>query len=182
MKMGDVIVSVDGKAIKNGYELVDIVSDTEVGKKLQLGFLRDGKVQTTQVLVGDRNKVLSELRDARDEEEQQTGTPSGGVLGLSVRNLTPDQAKEIVAQLRLESPQGVLVVDSVPEGFAAEMGMQRGDVILAVNRQPVKSVDEFNRLQGQLKSGDDVLFLIARRTQRTFTTLYLADRLPGTAQ
>jgi S1-C subfamily serine protease len=58
------------------------------------------------------------------------------------------------------------------------MGMLRGDVILAVNRQPVKSVDEFNRLQGQLKSGDDVLFLIARRTQRTFTTLYLADRLP----
>jgi serine protease Do len=90
MKMGDVIVSVDGKAIKNGDELVDIVSDTEVGKKLQLGFLRDRKMQMTQVLVGDRNKVLSELRDTQDEDEQPTGTPSGGVLGVSVRNLTPD--------------------------------------------------------------------------------------------
>ena len=68
---------------------------------------------------------------------------------------------------------------SIPSGFSAELGVFRGDVILNLNQQPMKSVDDFTKIQSQLKSGSDVLFLIARRTpQRTFSTLYLADRLP----
>jgi hypothetical protein len=49
---------------------------------------------------------------------------------------------------------------------------------LSINHQPVRSLEDLNRWQTRLKSGDDVLFLIARRAQRTFTTIYLADRLP----
>jgi serine protease Do len=179
LKMGDVILSVDGKPIKSGDQLVGIVSDAEVGRKLKLEILRDKRVMTAEVEVGDRNRVLNEAAGgpapssaAPDDEE------SGGILGLSVRNLTSDQAKEVAAQLHLAAPQGVLVTDTAPSGFSADLGVFRGDVILSVNHQPVKSLDDFNRIQSQLKSGADVLFLIARRTQRTFTTLYLADRLP----
>jgi S1-C subfamily serine protease len=92
--------------------------------------------------------------------------------------LTRDQAGELADQLHLSSPQGVLVSDVQASGFAADLGIQRGDVILSLNQQPVHSAEEFNRLQGQLKSGQDVVFLIAHRTGRTFTTIYLADRLP----
>ena len=64
-------------------------------------------------------------------------------------------------------------------GFASDLLLQRGDIILSVNRQPVSSVDDFNRIQSQLKSGSDVVLLIARRSgPRSFTTLFLADRLP----
>jgi hypothetical protein len=47
-----------------------------------------------------------------------------------------------------------------------------------LNRHPVDSVEEFNKLEGQLKSGSDVVLLIARRDGRSFSTLFLADRLP----
>lgn len=179
LKMGDVILSVDGKPVSSGDQLVGIVSDAEVGKKLKLEVMRDKKLMNAEVEVGDRNKVLSELagvpgESGRAPEDEQ----SGGVLGLSVRNLTPDQAKEVAAQLRLGAPEGVLVTDAAPSGFASDLGVFRGDVILNINHQPVKSVDDFTRIQSQLKSGSDVLLLIARRAERTFTTFYLADRLP----
>ena len=95
-----------------------------------------------------------------------------------MRDLTPDQATELEHALHLGKQQGILVTQVVPEGFAADLGVERGDVLLAVNHHPVSSAAEFARLQAPLKSGTDVLFLIARRTGRTFTTLFLADRLP----
>jgi serine protease Do len=180
LKMGDVILSVDGKPISSGDQLVEIVSEAEIGRKLNLQVLRDKKTIPAQVEVGDRNKVLSELQQSRDDGgDSPDESPAGGILGLSVRNLSSDQSKEVASQLQLSAPQGVIVADTDPSGFSAELGLFRGDVILSVNQKPVKSVEEFNRVQSQLKSGNDVLFLIARRTpQRTFTTLYLADRLP----
>ena len=72
-----------------------------------------------------------------------------------------------------------MLVSEVKAGsFAQDVGLARGDVILAINHQAIKSTEEFSRIQSQLKSGSDVLFFVARRTQRAFTTLYLADRLP----
>ena len=179
LKMGDVILSVDGTPVKNGDQLVGIVSDTPVGKKLKLEILREQKTMTAEVEVGDRNQILRQTTSTPDDSsEAPDDSKSEGVLGIQVRNLTPDQAKELASQLHLSAPQGVLVKDTSPSGFASDLGVFRGDVILSINRQPLKSVDDFARLQSQLKSGQDVLLLIARRDQRKFTTLYLADRLP----
>lgn len=179
LKRGDVIVSVDGKSISNGDGLVAIISDS-LGRKIQLDYVRDKKTMSTQVEVGDRNKVISDLRaPAGSQNEGQGGNEGGGgILGVAVRNLTRDQAQEVSAQLHLNGAQGVLVTDAQAGGFSSEMGLQRGDVILSINQKPVTSVDDFNRVQTQLKPGSDVVFLVARHTQRTFTTLFLADRLP----
>lgn len=179
LKMGDVILSVDDKPISRGDGLVAIVSDTEVGKKLKIEFLRDRKRMSTYIEVGDRNKIIGALRGGPEgENPEQPGEEGGGILGLSARNLSREQAQEVSAQLHLDKPQGVLVTDAKPGSFAGDMGVQPGDVILSVNHQAVASVEDFNRVQGQLKSGSDVLLQIARRSQRTFTNLYLADRLP----
>ncbi|MBI1984055.1 MAG: PDZ domain-containing protein, partial [Acidobacteria bacterium] len=179
LRRGDVIVSVDGRPINKGDELVAIVSETEVGKKLRISYLRDKKPMTADVVVGDRNKIISRLRGAPGQDEGEEGPGEGSrILGVSVRSLTSQQANELADELHLNTPQGVLVTSVQTRGFAADMGLQRGDVILSVNHQPVKDADDFYRLESRLKSGNDVLFLIARRAQQTFTTLYLADRLP----
>lgn len=180
LKRGDVITTVNGKPIHGGDELVAIVSDTEVGKRLKVDVLRDKKSFTTEIVVGDRNKIISQLSgsNAGEGESEEGGEEAGGVLGLSVRNLTREQADELAGQLHLTGSRGVLVTDVKGSGFTADLGIQRGDVILSLNQQPLRSAEDFSRIQGQLKSGQDVLFLIARRTQRTFTTIYLADRLP----
>lgn len=180
LKRGDVIVSVEGKPMRSGDELVAIVSDSEVGRKLNIEYLRDGKRGTTQVEVGDRNKIIGEARGGTEEEGGEgSGEEGGGILGVTAKNLTRDQAQDLADQLHLEGRQGVLVTDVQAGSFASDLGVQHGDIVLSINKRPVTSLEDFNRLLSQLKSGNDVVLLIARRSgPRTFTTLFLADRLP----
>ncbi len=59
------------------------------------------------------------------------------------------------------------------------MGVTRGDVILEVNKQPVNSEDDFNRISSALKSGQDVVFLVRQRgAGRQDGTIFLAGTLP----
>ena len=180
LKRGDVIQSVNGQAVRSGDELVAIVSDTDIGRKLRVEYLREGKRASADVEVADRNQIIGEKRvSAELEGNHDAGQEGSGVLGLSVKNLTAEQAQEITTQLHLEAKQGVLVTDVQGTGFALDVGVERLDVILSINQKSVASVDDFNKLQGQLKSGADVVLLVARRTgPHSFTTLFLADRLP----
>ncbi len=181
LKRGDVILAVDGKPIHGGDELVSIISDTDIGKKLRLEYLRDGKRGTADVEVGDRNKIVADQGGAREEENEETPDDGSGAgaLGISVKNLTREQAQEITDQLHLDTREGVLVTDVQSGSFAADLLVQRGDIILSINHKPVTSVEDFNKVQSQLKSGNDVLLLVARRNSpRTWATLFLADKLP----
>ena len=180
VQRGDVIITVNGKVIHTGDELVAVVSETEVGKKLKVELLRDRKPLTVEIEVGDRSKIVSRQRGGPEDDETgaDSGEEPGGVFGISVRNLSREQADEIAGKLNLGGAQGVLVSDVKAGGFASDVGVARGDIILSINHQPVRSVNDVTAWQNKLKSGDDVLFFVARRTQRTFTTIYLADRLP----
>jgi len=181
LKYGDVILSVDGKPIKSADELVAIVSESPIGKKLRMEYLRDGKRLTTEVEVGDRNKIVAEL-EGESPAHQGVEAPaegSSGVLGLSVKSLTREQAQELVDQLHLDKPQGVLVTNVQSSGFALDLGVHHGDIILSLNHHAVASAEDFNRVQSSLKSGEDVLLLIARGSgPHSYTTLFLADRIP----
>ena len=180
MKRGDVILSVDRRPINKADELVSIISDSEIGKKLLVEYLRDGKRLSANVEVGDRNKIVADMREGPEKEGGESpAVGSFGVLGISAKSLTRDQAQELVDQLHLDSKQGILVMDVQPGGFASELGVQHGDIILSINHHSAASAEDFNRLQASLKSGDDVLLLIARRSSpRSYSTLFLADRLP----
>jgi serine protease Do len=180
LKRGDVILSINGKPVHSGDELVAIVSDTDIGKKLRIEYLREGKSATADVEVADRNQIIGESRASQGGEGNAEAGPQGeGALGLAVKNLTPDQAQELSTQLHLGAKQGVLVTDVQVSGFASDLGVERGDVILSINRHVLASVDDYNKVQGQLKSGADVVLLVARQDGRhSFATLFLADRLP----
>jgi serine protease Do len=178
IQRGDVIVAIDSKRIVSGDTLLGIVSETEPGKKLKVDYLRDRKGESAVVTVGEWDKIVGETEREEPTRAEGETEHSKGVLGLSVKSLLPDQAREIAGQLHLANPQGVQVSEVKSGGFAEDVGLQRLDVILSINQKTVSSVEDFTRLQSQLKSGQDVLFLIARRNGRSFTTLFLADRLP----
>jgi serine protease Do len=180
LKRGDVILGVNGKPINNADELVAIVSDSEIGKRLKVEYLRDGKRLTTEVEVGDRNKIVAEAEESPGMHGGETPTEGTyGVLGLSVKSLTREQAQELVDQLHLDSKQGILVMNVQAGGFASDLGVQHGDIILSINHHTVASAEEFNRIQSSLKSGEDVLLLIAHSSgPHSYTTEFLADRLP----
>jgi serine protease Do len=179
LKMGDVILSINGQSISSGDELVEIVSQSRIGSMLKLDLLRDGKHVDTSVEVADRNKIIAQQQASiAPKNTNATLEDAGGALGVSVRNLAPDQAAQLVKALHLADPQGVLVTRVVPESFAAEISVQTGDIILSVNHHPVSTVDDFRQVQTTLRPGQDVLLLIARQAGRSFTTMFLADTLP----
>ncbi len=89
--------------------------------------------------------------------------PKASKFGITVRAITPDLAD----RLGIPSGKGVVVQDAKQGGFAEDLGLNRGDVILEVNKQPVNNEDDFRHDQSPLKSGQDVVFLVRPRGQGT---------------
>jgi serine protease Do len=179
LRLGDIIDSVDSKPTATGDDLLAVVSDSAPGSKVKIGFLRDGKAMTADMMIGDWNKIVGENDPpAKPTEPVPVSAAATDSLGLSVKNLTSDQAKTIARDLRLSSPEGVVVTDAKLGSFADDLGLGRYDVILNINRQSVLSVEDYNHIEGGLKPGQNVLFLVARASDGGFTTQFLADRLP----
>ncbi len=173
LKVGDAITAVDGKEIKSGDELVSEIANRKPGAKAKLTYFRNGKEGSTTVTIADRAKLFG----ARLGEEQEPGEeaqPVENKLGLTVRSITPDMAD------RMDIPQGkgVIVSDVKPGSFADDLGFNRGDVVLEINRQPVNNEDEFRKITSQLKSGQDVAFLVRQGRGRNAGTIFLSGTLP----
>jgi serine protease Do len=89
------------------------------------------------------------------------------MLGMEVRPITPDIAR----QLNLRSSEGVVVVAVEDEGAAAEAGLRRGDVIREVNRQRVRSMQDWERATKDAKAGDRITVLLQRGPQSLYVAL-----------
>jgi len=174
LKVGDTIVSVDGKSIKNGDELVADIASRKPGNKADLGIVRNGKKQDITVTVADRAKLFASRLGDEDDNSADEG-PKESKLGMTVRAVTAD----IADRLDIPAGKGVIVQDVKPGSFADDIGVSRGDVILEVNKVVVNNEEEFTRAQANLKSGQDVVFLVRQRgAGRTGGTIFLAGTLP----
>jgi len=174
LKVGDTIVSVDGRSIKNGDDLVADIAGRKPGSKVNLGFVRNGKKEETAVTVADRAKLFA-ARLGEDEEGGEEAAPKESKLGLNVQGISND----IADRLDIPAGKGVIVQDVKPGSFADDIGLQRGDVILEINKQPVNSEAEYGRIASTLKSGQDVVFLVRQRgAGRQDGTIFLAGTLP----
>ena len=158
LEQGDVIVKFDGQTISDSKELPRIVAATPVGKTVTVKLLRDGKEIERQTKIGEM------------EEENTSATaksPAHPSLGITVQNLTPQIAQE----LGLPKSTGVVVTEVGPDSAAAEAGIQVGDVIKSVNRKPVKTVDEFEKLAGKAKASGNILLLVQRGANSQFVAV-----------
>jgi serine protease Do len=159
VKVGDVIVEFDGKEVKDSVELPTIVARTPVDKKVRMKVLRDKKEVSLNVAVG-------ELKD----EEVVASAPEKGELGMTVQKLTPQLAEN----LGLDKTDGVVVTAVEPGSAADEAGIRRGDVIVEVDRKPVRGVEEYRKAIAGSRKGRGVLFLVRRGE----STLFLALKPP----
>jgi serine protease Do len=172
LKVGDALIAVDGRPIKSGDELVNEISGRKPGEKVTLTYVRGGKEQKSTVTVADRQKLFGSRLGDEDEGPGES-QPAETKLGITVRSLTAEMAD----RLGIEPGKGVVVQEARTNSFADDIGVARGDVILEINRQPVNSDDDFRRIQGQLKSGQDVVLLVRRRGPGG-GTIFLAGTLP----
>lgn len=156
VKVGDVIVEFDGKEIKDSGDLPIVVARTPVEKKVRMKVLRDKKEVALTVSVG-------ELK----EEEVAAAVPEKGELGMTVQRLTP----QIAESLGLEKADGVVVTAVEPGSAADEAGIRRGDVIVEVDRKPIRSLDEYKKSIAGIRKGKGVLFLVRRGESTLFLAL-----------
>jgi serine protease Do len=159
VKRGDVIIEFDGHPIRDRRELPLLVTRTPLGKTVTFKIVRDKQEKD---LVANITESREAELAAAESRPKMTGTPSS--FGLRVQDLSPDLAHE----LGLDS--GVLISGVEPGSRGDEVGLQARDVILEVNRSPVKDVSSYQQALKAGGKGSIVLLLVKRGD----STLYFA--------
>jgi len=154
LKVGDVVIAIDGEKVSSVRDLQLRVMKTPPGKELTLTVIRNGKEENIKVRV-----------EAMPEETKisQAG-PSAQDVGLVLRDLTPDEERRI-------GVKGVYVSGVMPGSFAYQSGIRPGDIIMSVNNRAVANKSEFMQaIDNARKMGRDKVLLLIRRGD---TNLYL---------
>ena len=176
LKGGDVITSVNGKAIKTGNDLVNPIATAPIGSKVKLTYIRDRAQKEATATVEDRTRVFPNAAGRLGDQPGETAPPE---FGLHVEELTPDRGHRI----GMEGQKGVLVTEVDPATFADDLGFTRGDVIAEVNREAVHSVSDYRKAVSKLKAREEVVFKVLRRQDSDrILTLYLSGRVPADNQ
>ncbi|WP_028950972.1 Do family serine endopeptidase [Sulfurihydrogenibium subterraneum] len=167
IKAGDIIVEVNGKKISDISDLQNQVMKNPPGSKLKIKVIRDGKELTFDVIT-----VPLESDETASTEESGQATNIENTIGLIVKDITP----ELIKRYGLQKVDYGVLVYAVKEGSVAEeAGLLAGDIILSVNKKPVKSSAEFWQIINKAKSEkqDSVLLYVQRGDNRIYTTLSL---------
>ncbi len=155
IQRGDVILHFGGKAVTEVRDLPRLVAETPVGSEVAIGILRSEKSVTVRIRVG-------ELR----EERVAQARPRASEYGLTVQDLT----SKLAQGLGVPAGQGVAVARIMPGSAADEAGLRQGDVILEVDRKPVKTREGFEAAMRERPADKGPLFLMRRGD----TTRYIA--------
>jgi serine protease Do len=151
----DTIVAVDGRGISGNDELIQLVAARQPGTVANLQVVRDGRSMTIPVKLAER--PLRERRPDNDAQAPQPSSRRDMGLGLSVRELDKDFAQ----RFRLpDGTAGVIVSRVEPLSPAFDADIERGQVLLEINRRPVNSIDDYRRLTAGAKSGDIFTFYL----------------------
>jgi len=141
LKTGDVIRKLNGEIIGDAGQLTAQITNLSPGAVVTLDILRDGQPMTFKVTLGERPSDLNARTGGG-------GVQQGTLRGLDVQNLTSSLRDQAGLPPNVT---GVIIVQVDPNSPAAQFGLQEGDVIESINRQPVRNVTDFNKLAAQAK-------------------------------
>ncbi|HZI55292.1 MAG TPA: trypsin-like peptidase domain-containing protein [Verrucomicrobiae bacterium] len=170
----DTITAVNGKIIKSGDELVNLISATKPGGKLNVTYIRNGQEKQATVVVADRAKLFADRTDQGDDSTPEENEPVPTKLGITVKAVSPEMAERV----GVPEGKGVQVTDVKADSFGYDLGLAPGMVILKVNKQTVNSEDEFRKITSQLKSGQDVVFLVHAGRGANGGNTFISGTLP----
>ena len=151
LKTGDIILSANGHDIENFAQLRNLVGLMRVGDKVELKILRDNKPQTVTVTVG------------KSTDQVVTTSELSPLLAGATFAPIDESTKQATEDVR-----GVLLKALEPRSIAARSGLRPGDIVDAVNRQPVDSMETFQKLAGpkvnqlllHVRRGNGALFIL----------------------
>jgi serine protease Do len=153
VQVGDVIVEFAGRAVTNPRDLQMLVERSPIDVAKPLVVIRDGERKTLHVKCGEHTDDEVAAVEGGEKSRREE-------MGLELSDLTPEVAK----RLGMKDVQGVVITAVEPGSPAGQAGLSSGDVVVQVNRQPVKSVSDFKKVLKESSSDDGTLLLV--RTQR----------------
>ena len=159
LKVGDVVIDIDGVPIKGSQDVVREVLRKRVGQKIQVTVVREGK----RIEI----PVVTEQMPAEPSEEKTSQAEKKDWFGLRVKPITPEMAK----QLGLSRAEGVIIDEVEPGSAAQEVGLRKGDVVLEVNRQRIQNESDYQKAMEKTKPEQGVLLLVNRKGSTFFVTL-----------
>ncbi len=174
----DVIVSFEGQEIANDDELIREIAARSPGTAVSIGLLRDGRQLPVTVKLAERPLRAGQADGAlpaAPSPSRRGGSGADPLIGLSVRDIDASTAQ----RLDLPKPtRGVLILRVEPLSSAFDAGLERGSVLLEINRQRVDSADAFRRVARDARPGDILtLFVYAPDVdQRQLKTVRVEGR------
>ena len=165
LRVGDVIVEFNGKQVLRSSGLPPLVGRAKVGEVADVTVIRDRKEQQIGVMIAQLPTTITQAAYTPEAEE----ILEDSALGMKVESLGDE------ARSRLQVESGVQVVEVDDVGPASEAGIQEGDVIVMIDNQAVDSVDAFESITDELKSGKSVALLVQRRSGPVFLAIRPED-------
>jgi serine protease Do len=162
LKRYDLIVAINGKAVKSAAELQMEIANSAPGDEVSITVFRNRDKQMFKVKVSE---APDSVRERAAEESKSLN------LGMTLIKNTPALAREY----ELKTSKGLVVENVERMSVAAENGIKTGDVILAVNRTEIESVEQFKRILAERRSGSKVLLLINRDGDEVYLRFTLPD-------
>jgi serine protease Do len=167
VKVGDIVRSINGKAIEDANDLRHTVAMLRPGEIAEFEVLRDGKTIKLKVTIAlrDENNLAGVMPGQKDKKEQKA---EGGKneWGIQAEELTEAQKKEAGLS---KSSGGVLVVSIAEKSPAEKSGLKKGDIILVANHKGIAGLKDFNAVFGENRS--TILLLIRRGGNQTYIAL-----------
>ncbi len=164
LRVGDVILSLNGKPIIMSADLPHLVGALKPGSKARMEVVRDGDRKMLDVNIG----AMPEEGDAVAASGSGGQERSDNRLGVKVTELTEEQKKN------LDLPGGVVITE-ILNGPAAMIGLRPGDVITHLNNQAINSAATFARVAEQLPKNRSVSMRVLRQGRASFITFKLAE-------
>jgi len=173
MQSNDIIIEFNGQPVADSQDLIQKVAGSPVGEPAAFTFLRDrdGKLEkhTTNIVLGERPpppKEIERTAEGPAPPKPKASEPKGNALrlGITLTELT----QQLMTEKRLTGVRGLYLKELDPNGLAAEVraggqqALNEGDVITKINRVPVATLADFQRVVTGLKPGDPVVLHFSR--------------------
>ena len=158
LKIGDIIYKVGGSLVKSPATMIRVIGGITPGQLINVHVIRDGKKKVVPVTMGIAKK-----------KERVAMLPRNSIrsLGLAVRDLN----HVLKEKYNLFDKEGVVVTDIFPDGRSEKAGLQKGDLIMAINGQSINSRVEFKKVVSDLVSDDTIFLLIFRGKESIHITI-----------
>jgi C-terminal processing protease CtpA/Prc len=169
---GDILLKINGKPLEDLDEMINMIGSMEIGEKITITYVREGKEWETEAIIGKRDRKIYAWKGAHKNLEHFISGNKYPWLGVSTSELT-DQLREF---FNVPDDRGVLVKKVVEDSPAEQYGLKAGDIIIRFGKEEVEDTHDLMRAINRYEDGDEVEVKIIRDREEKTITVMLGEK------